>query len=46
MYFSMDGAKGVIGAAAMGLVSLGALGGIVGARRKRAEAEAVVSARV
>ncbi|MEU6374264.1 hypothetical protein [Streptomyces sp. NPDC046909] len=39
MYFTMDGAKGIIGAAAMGLVSLGALGGIVGGRRKRSEAK-------
>jgi hypothetical protein len=46
MYFTMDGAKGIIGAAAMGLVSLGALGGIVGARRRQAEAQAVVSAPV
>ena len=38
MYFTMDGAKGIIGAAAMGLVSLGALGGIVAGRRKQTEA--------
>ena len=43
MYLTMDGAKGIIGAASMGLVSLGALGGIVGGRRGRTEA--VVSAR-
>jgi hypothetical protein len=46
MYFAMDGVKGIIASAMMGLVALGALGGIVGGRRKRAEAEAVVSARV
>jgi hypothetical protein len=40
MYFSMDGAKGIIGSAAMGLVALGALGGIVAGRRQRAEAAA------
>jgi hypothetical protein len=46
LYVTMDGAKGVIGAAAMGLVSLGALGGIVAGRRRKAEARAVVSARL
>lgn len=46
MYFTMDGVKGVIAAAMMGLVSLGAVGGIVAGRRGRAEAQAVVSARV
>lgn len=40
LYFSMDGVKGIIGAAAMGLVSLGAAGGIVAGHRRRAEAEA------
>ncbi|MFK4099330.1 hypothetical protein ACI2L1_04450 [Streptomyces sp. NPDC019531] len=36
MYFTMDGAKGIIGAACMGLVSLGAAGGLVASRRHRA----------
>ncbi|WP_037885587.1 hypothetical protein [Streptomyces sp. NRRL S-646] len=40
MYLTMDGVKGIIGAAAMGLVSLGAAGGLVAERRKR---RAVVS---
>jgi len=38
MYFTMDGIKGILGAAMMGLVSLGAAGGLVASRRKRAEA--------
>ncbi|MER6953739.1 MULTISPECIES: hypothetical protein [unclassified Streptomyces] len=38
MYFTMDGVKGVIGAVCMGLVSLGAAGGLVASRRRRAEA--------
>lgn len=48
MYFTMDGVKGVLAAAMMGLVSLGAAGGLVAGRRKKAEAEvgAVVSGRV
>lgn len=40
MYFTMDGVKGILAAAMMGLVSLGAAGGLVGERRKR---RAVVS---
>ncbi|WP_327318647.1 hypothetical protein [Streptomyces sp. NBC_01235] len=35
MYFAMDGVKGVIAAAAMGLVSLGAAGGLVAGYRER-----------
>ncbi|MDT7839416.1 hypothetical protein [Streptomyces justiciae] len=55
MYVTMDGVKGIIGAAMMGLVSLGAAGGLVSGRRKKeeaagaapaAEAGAVVSGRV
>jgi len=38
MYFTMDGIKGILAAAMMGLVSLGAAGGLVAGRRKRAEA--------
>ncbi|MGI5455525.1 hypothetical protein ACQEWB_20580 [Streptomyces sp. CA-249302] len=38
LYFTMDGAKGIIGAACMGLVSLGALGGLIAGRRARREA--------
>ncbi|MGW2516649.1 hypothetical protein ACWC09_06375 [Streptomyces sp. NPDC001617] len=38
MYVTMDGIKGILGAAMMGLVSLGAAGGLVAGRRKRAEA--------
>lgn len=41
MYFTMDGVKGIIAAAMMGLVSLGAAGGIVAGRRMQAEARAV-----
>ncbi|MEV7884364.1 hypothetical protein ACWD3I_04985 [Streptomyces sp. NPDC002817] len=41
MYFAMDGVKGIIAAAMMGLVSLGAAGGIVAGRRMQAEARAV-----
>ncbi|WP_405871958.1 MULTISPECIES: hypothetical protein [unclassified Streptomyces] len=41
MYLTMDGVKGVIGAACMGLVSLGAAGGLVAGRRKRAETAAL-----
>jgi hypothetical protein len=33
-YFSMDGVQGIAAAAAMGLVSLGAAGGLVADRRK------------
>ncbi|MER6492906.1 hypothetical protein [Streptomyces griseorubiginosus] len=35
-YFTMDGAKGIATAAAMGLVSLGAAGGLVAGRQRRA----------
>jgi hypothetical protein len=35
MYLTMDGVKGVVGAAMMGLVSLGAAGGLVSGRRQR-----------
>ncbi|WP_210585271.1 hypothetical protein [Streptomyces sp. GESEQ-35] len=35
-YLTMDGAKGIMAAAGMGLVSLGAAGGLVTGRRKRA----------
>jgi hypothetical protein len=35
MYFTMDGIKGILAAAMMGLVSLGAAGGLVAERRKR-----------
>ncbi|MFF4502629.1 hypothetical protein [Streptomyces sp. NPDC001401] len=45
MYFTMDGIKGILAAAMMGVVSLGAAGGLVAGRRKRAEAEAIVSGR-
>jgi hypothetical protein len=38
MYFTMDGVKGIIAAAAIGLVSLGAAGGLVASRRKPAHA--------
>lgn len=38
MYFTMDGIKGIVAAAMMGLVSLGAAGGLVAGRRQRAEA--------
>ncbi|MFF4301199.1 hypothetical protein [Streptomyces sp. NPDC001601] len=34
MYVAMDGVKGVTGAAFMGLVSLGAAGGLLASRRK------------
>ncbi|MFF2852025.1 hypothetical protein ACFVT5_37700 [Streptomyces sp. NPDC058001] len=37
-YFTMDGAKGIMAAVGMGLVSLGAAGGLVANRRKRAAA--------
>ncbi|MET7473478.1 hypothetical protein ABZT17_03805 [Streptomyces sp. NPDC005648] len=37
MYFTMDGVKGILAAAMMGLVSLGAAGGLVSGRRKRTE---------
>jgi hypothetical protein len=40
MYFTMDGVKGILAAAMMGLVSLGAAGGLIAGRRQRAEAEA------
>ncbi|MGW7242363.1 hypothetical protein [Streptomyces sp. NPDC054804] len=33
-YFAMDGVKGIMGAACMGLVSLGAAGGLVAGYRK------------
>ncbi|MEU9166726.1 hypothetical protein AB0D34_02780 [Streptomyces sp. NPDC048420] len=36
LYFTMDGAKGIIGAACMGLVSLGAAGGLLTSHRHRA----------
>jgi hypothetical protein len=39
MYFTMDGIKGILAAAMMGLVSLGAAGGLIAGRRQRAEAE-------
>ena len=35
MYFTMDGVKGMLAAAMMGLVSLGAAGGLVAERRRR-----------
>lgn len=35
MYFTMDGVKGILASAMMGLVSLGAAGGLVAGRRKR-----------
>ncbi|GAA2498498.1 hypothetical protein [Streptomyces longisporus] len=35
MYVTMDGIKGILAAAMMGLVSLGAAGGLVAERRKR-----------
>ncbi|MGW0583077.1 hypothetical protein ACWD25_45815, partial [Streptomyces sp. NPDC002920] len=35
MYFAMGGVKGIIAAAAMGLVSLGAAGGLVAGYRAR-----------
>jgi hypothetical protein len=38
MYFAMDGVKGIAAAAAMGLVSLGAAGGIVANHRHAAHA--------
>jgi hypothetical protein len=38
LYFAMDGVKGVLAAAMMGLVSLGAAGGLVAGRRARAQA--------
>ncbi|MGW1718845.1 hypothetical protein [Streptomyces sp. NPDC002156] len=34
-YFTMDGVKGIATAAGMGLVSLGAAGGLVSSRKKR-----------
>ncbi|MER5444503.1 hypothetical protein ABT052_11085 [Streptomyces sp. NPDC002766] len=40
MYLTMDGVKGVLGAAMTGLVSLGAAGGLLAERRRR---RAVVS---
>ncbi|GAA3804690.1 hypothetical protein GCM10022403_043210 [Streptomyces coacervatus] len=46
MYLTMDGIKGILAAAMMGVVSLGAAGGLVAGRRKRAEAEPIVSGRV
>ncbi|MER6288938.1 hypothetical protein [Streptomyces sviceus] len=39
-YFTMDGTKGAMAAAGMGLVSLGAAGGLAAHHRKRAEAVA------
>ncbi|XUL93868.1 hypothetical protein ACQ86D_50675 [Streptomyces galilaeus] len=39
LYFALDGAKGVIGATCMGLVSLGAAGGLVASRRKQSAAK-------
>ncbi|MEU6253268.1 hypothetical protein [Streptomyces sp. NPDC047043] len=41
MYLTMDGVKGVLAAAMMGVVSLGAAGGLVAGRRKRAAAQQV-----
>jgi hypothetical protein len=38
LYFTMDGVKGILAAAMMGLVSLGAAGGLIAGRRQRAEA--------
>jgi hypothetical protein len=35
MYLTLDGVKGVVGAAAMGLVSLGAAGGLLAECRRR-----------
>ncbi|MEU1270073.1 hypothetical protein [Streptomyces sp. NPDC005799] len=40
LYFSMDGVKGILAAAMMGLVSVGAAGGLVAGRRTRAHARA------
>ncbi|MFJ6086186.1 hypothetical protein ACIQI8_32840 [Streptomyces sp. NPDC092369] len=39
LYFTIDGVKGILAAAMMGLVSLGAAGGLIAGRRQRAEAE-------
>ncbi|MFJ9631554.1 hypothetical protein ACIQPR_10750 [Streptomyces sp. NPDC091280] len=38
-YFAMDGAKGIATAAGMGLVALGAAGGLIGNRRARPTAK-------
>ncbi|MET9912153.1 hypothetical protein ABZZ74_36020 [Streptomyces sp. NPDC006476] len=38
LYFTMDGVKGILAAAMMGLVSVGAAGGLVAGRRARAQA--------
>lgn len=38
MYFTMEGVRGVIAAAAMGMVPLGAAGGLAANRRKAAQA--------
>ncbi|MFF0015148.1 hypothetical protein [Streptomyces sp. NPDC005374] len=40
LYFVLGGTDGIIAASAMGVVSLGAAGGLVAGRRKRAEAAA------
>ena len=40
-YFTMDGVKGVATAAGMGLVSLGAAGGLISGRKKRSAPAAV-----
>nr|WP_239158061.1 hypothetical protein [Streptomyces sp. SID13726] len=37
LYFALGGVEGVIAASAMGVVSLGAGGGLIAGRRKRAE---------
>jgi hypothetical protein len=34
-YFTMDGAKGIMAAVGMGLISLGAVGGLIAGRRKK-----------
>jgi hypothetical protein len=43
-YFTMDGVKGIATAAGMGLVSLGAAGGLIAGRKKPAEAAALPQA--
>ncbi|MGW3653045.1 hypothetical protein [Streptomyces sp. NPDC000878] len=40
-YFTMDGVKGIATAAGMGLVSLGAAGGLISGRKKRTAPAAV-----
>ncbi|MGW0419079.1 hypothetical protein [Streptomyces sp. NPDC003015] len=44
LYFVLGGVDGIIAASAMGVVSLGAAGGLVAGRRKRAETAAQRSA--